>query len=178
MKGFEKFILIIFSIIIIIISVFFILVSTEMISAGAITKIYEAWVLDNRGAVILISTVFALLGLIGMFSSAESADDKKGGLAIKNEKGVVYITKDTFESIIVAVTKNYAELRNVKVDIAVTEKGVISNVYVMILPDTVVPELTSKLQENIKSSVLKQTTVEIKEVNIKVRGVYEEHLKK
>ena len=178
MRGFEKFILIIFSIIVIILSVFFILFSTEMISIDYITKIIEAWVVANRGIVIITSTIFALLGLVGMFSSSESADEKKGGLAIKNDTGVVYITKDTFESIIVGITKNYAEIRNVKVDILVSEKGVISNVYVMILPDTIVPTLTSKLQENIKSSVLKQTTVEISEVNIKVRGVYEENLKK
>ena len=48
----------------------------------------------------------------------------------------------------------------------------------MILPDTVVPTLTAKLQENIKASVLSQTTVEIKEANIKIKGVYVEQNKK
>ena len=96
----------------------------------------------------------------------------------KTEKGTVYITKDTFESIIVAVTRNYPELKNVKVDIKVSDTGVVANVYTMIMPDTVVPTLTAKLQENIKASVLKQTTVEIKEANIKIKGVLLEPQKK
>jgi uncharacterized alkaline shock family protein YloU len=48
----------------------------------------------------------------------------------------------------------------------------------MILPDTIVPTLSSKLQENIKSAVKKQTTVEIKEANVKIKGVYMEPQKK
>ena len=70
------------------------------------------------------------------------------------------------------------ELRNIKVETVVSEEGIVANVYAMILPDTVVPALTAKLQENIKSSVLKQTTVEIKEANIKIKGVYLEPQKK
>ena len=79
--------------------------------------------------------------------------------------------KRTETSIIIAIARNYPELKNVKVETIVTEEGIVANVYAMILPDTVVPALTAKLQENIKSSVLKQTTVEIKEANIKVKGV-------
>ena len=59
-----------------------------------------------------------------------------------------------------------------------SEEGLVANVYAMILPDTVVPTLTARLQENIKSSILKQTTVEIKEANIKIKGVYAEPQKK
>ena len=55
--------------------------------------------------------------------------------------------------------------------------GVVANVYTMILPDTVVPTLTAKLQESIKNSIKKQTTIEIKEANIKIKGVYFEQAK-
>ena len=90
----------------------------------------------------------------------------------------MYITRETFESIIISVARNYPELRNVRAEINVSETGVIANIYAMILPDTVVPTLTAKLQENIKASVLSQTTVEIKEANIKIKGVYVEQNKK
>ena len=42
------------------------------------------------------------------------------------------------------------------------------------MPDTVVPTLSSKLQENIMQVVKKQTTIEIKEANVKIKGVYVE----
>ena len=66
---------------------------------------------------------------------------------------------------------------NVKVEINVSEEGVSTNIFAYILPDTILPELTSKVQNNIKSGVKKQTTVEIKEANIKVKGVYFEQSK-
>ena len=118
-----------------------------------------------------------LFGLVGMFSSDDS-ENMRTGLAIKSDKGTVYITRETFESIIISVARNYPELRNVRAEINVSETGVIANIYAMILPDTVVPTLTAKLQENIKASVLSQTTVEIKEANIKIKGVYVEQNKK
>lgn len=178
MKGFEKFILVIFSILIIILSVFLILMSTQMIEATGIINTGIEWLIAHKMVGLITGAVLSLLALIGIFASSDNEDDIKSGLAIKSETGTVYITRDTFESIIEGVTRNYAELRNVKVDISMSEEGVIANIYAMILPDTVVPTLTSKLQNNIKASVLKQTTVEIKEANIKIKGVYLEPQKK
>ncbi|MDO4282570.1 MAG: alkaline shock response membrane anchor protein AmaP [Clostridia bacterium] len=178
MKGFEKFILVIFSILIIIVSVFLILMSTQMIQGADILNVGIEWLISHKMVGLITGAVLSLLALIGIFASSDNADEMKSGLAIKSETGTVYITRDTFESIIVGVTRNYAELRNVKVDISMSEDGVIANIYAMILPDTVVPALTSKLQSNVKASVLKQTTVEIKEANIKIKGVYLEPQKK
>lgn len=178
MKGFEKFILVIFSILIVVVSVFLILASTQMIEANAILKIGIDWLVTHKLVGLIIGAVFSLLALIGIFASSDNGDQMKSGLAIKSETGTVYITRDTFESIIEGVTRSYAELRNVKVDILMSEEGVIANIYAMILPDTVVPALTQKLQSSIKASVLKQTTVEIKEANIKIKGVYLEQQKK
>lgn len=168
----DKFLLRLFSLIIIVISVVLVLFSTEMIVDTAILKQLGGWFTVNKYVGLAIGGIFALLGLIGLFSASDASESIKSGLAIKTEKGTVYITRDTFESIILAVTRSYAELRNVKVDIQMSEEGVIANIYTMILPDTVVPSLTAKLQENIKASILKQTTVEIKEANIKIKGVY------
>lgn len=178
MRGFEKFILVIFSILIIIMSVFLILMSTQMIQANDILNICVEWCVSHKIVGLIGGAILSLLALIGIFSSPDSGEELKSGLAIKSETGTVYITKDTFESIILSVTRNYAELKNVKVDISMSEEGVITNVYAMILPDTIVPALTAKLQNNIKASVLKQTTVEIKEANIKIKGVYLEPQKK
>ena len=178
MKYFEKFILVVFSVIIIIESILLILYSTEMINIKPILdKIIELMFI-NKTVTIVIGAVLALFGLVGMFAQSESSESMKTGLAIKTERGTTYITKDTFDSMILAIARNYPELRNIKVETQVTEEGIIANVYAMILPDTVVTTLTNKLQENIKSSVLKQTTIEIKEANIKIKGVYLEPQKK
>lgn len=178
MKGFEKFLLVVFSVIVIVISVNIILVSAEMINPLFALKTSIAWLVNNKVVGLVIGALLALLGLIGLFSSSGSSNMIKGGLAIKSEKGTVYISKETFENIILGVTRTYAELKNVKAEINMTEEGVIANIYAMILPDTVVPTLTAKLQESVKASVLKQTTVEIKEANVKIKGVYIESPRK
>ncbi len=178
MKGFEKFLLVIFSIIMMILSVVLILVSTEMIQIGNVLTTMVDVLIANKIVVLITGAIVSLLALIGIFSSSGNKDEMRSGLAIKGETGTVYMTRDTFESIIVGVTKNYAELRNVRVEISMSEEGVIANIYTMILPDTIVPTLTAKLQANIKDSVKKQTTVDIKEANIKIKGVYFEQPKK
>ena len=174
MKGFEKFLLILFSILTLAIAISIILTSTQMIDLAPILKNLENILINNKVASVVTGGIFVLISLLGIFSSSGSKEEVKSGLAIQGEKGTVYITKDTFESIIESITRSYAELRNVKVTIDMTEEGVVANVFAMILPDTVVPTLTAKLQENIKSSIKKQTTVEIKEANIKIKGVYED----
>lgn len=168
----DKFLLKIFSFIIIVAAIALILYSTQMIVDVEVLKQLGNWFTSNKYVGLGVGGIFALFGLIGLFSASDNQENLKGGLAIKTEKGTVYINKETFESIILGVTRGYAELKNVKVDIQMDEDGVVANVYTMILPDTVVPTLTSKLQENIKSSIKKQTTVEIKEANIKIKGVY------
>lgn len=178
MKYLEKFILVVFSIIIIVESIALILYSTEMLNIEPMIGKVTSFLIANKTASIVIGAILALFGLIGMFAKSSDIENMKTGLAIKTEKGTTYITKDTFDSIIMAIARNYPELRNIKVETIVSEEGIVANVYAMILPDTIVPSLTSKLQENIKSSVLKQTTVEIKEANIKIKGVYLEPQKK
>lgn len=173
----NKFLLKIFSLIIIVASIILVLYSTQMIVDVNVLKQLCSWLTINKYVGLGVGVAFALLGLIGLFSASDSAENIKSGLAIKNEKGTVYITKDTFESIILGVTRGYPELRNVKVDIQMNEDGVVANIYTMILPDTVVPALTAKLQESIKTSIKKQTTIEIKEANVKIKGVYFEQQK-
>ncbi len=178
MKGFEKFLLVLFSILTLICSIAIILVSTQMIDLGPILSKLERILISNKAISVVCGAIFVLISLLGLFSSSGTKEEVKSGLAIQGEKGTVYITKDTFESIIEGITKSYPELRNVKVSVDMNEDGIVANVFTLILPDTVVPALTTKLQENIKSNILKQTTVEIKEANIKIKGVYEEIQKK
>ena len=178
MRGFEKFILCVFSVIMIVLSVFVILVSTGMIQIGDLYQVAVNFLTANKVAVLVVGAIVSLFGLIGLFSTSGSEEDSRSGLALKNESGTVFLNRDTFETMIISVARNYPELVNPKVDVNISEEGVKANVYAMILPDTVVPTLTEKLQENIKSTVKKQTTIEIKEANIKIKGVYIEPQKK
>lgn len=178
MRGFEKFILCVFSVIMIVLSVFVILVSTGMIQVGDLYQVAVNFLIANKMVVLIVGAIISLFGLIGLFSSSDSNEDSRSGLAIKNDSGTVFLNRDTFETMIMSIARNYPELVNPKVEVNISEEGVKANVYALILPDTIVPTLTEKLQDNIKATVKKQTTIEIKEANIKIKGVYIEPQKK
>ncbi len=178
MRGFEKFILCVFSVIMIVLSVFVILVSTGMIQVGDLYQVAVNFLIANKMIVLIVGAIISLFGLIGLFSSSDSSEDSRSGLAIRNDSGTVFLNRDTFETMIMSIARNYPELVNPKVEVNISEEGVKANVYALILPDTIVPTLTEKLQDNIKATVKKQTTIEIKEANIKIKGVYIEPQKK
>ena len=172
MKGLEKVILVIFSLCIIALSVTLILLATEMVDTKSVLNSIKNVLVEYKVWVISIGALASLLSLIGIFGSSSDDENIKSGLAIKSSNGTVYITKETFESIIYNVTKDFAALKNVKVIVNIDELGVTTKIFAHILPDTVVPELTEKLQKSVKDSIQKQTTVDIKEANIKIRGVF------
>ncbi|MDD2376637.1 MAG: alkaline shock response membrane anchor protein AmaP [Clostridia bacterium] len=178
MKYFKEFILVIFSVCMLGLAISVILTSLEIFKVGLELDDIVYYIVNNKILVMGIGLIVSILALFGIFSSSDKDENVKAGLAIKHEAGTVYITKDTFESIVLNVTRSFAALKNVKVSVNISEEGAYANVYTYIMPDTVVPTLTAKLQENIKDAVLKQTTVEIKEANIKIKGVYNQLEKK
>ena len=83
MRGFEKFILCLFSIVMIVLSVFFILVSTNMIDVSDLYTVTIEFLVANKLWVLVIGAIISLLGLVGLFSSSDSSDESRSGLAIK-----------------------------------------------------------------------------------------------
>lgn len=173
MRIFKDVILKICAACIFIIGVALILGSVEIINLNKFADSLITFVSTDEIKVIISASVICILTLIGIFVSSDNKDDIKTGVAIKRETGNVYISKETFESIIINIAKTFASLKNYKVTVLIKEDGITANILTYILADTVVPTLTSKLQEDIKNAILKQTTVEMKEINVKIKGVYE-----
>ena len=70
------------------------------------------------------------------------------------------------------VAKKYNCLKNVKTRVDIKEDGIYVDLLVFVLEGTVVSDVMCKVQEDIKSTILKQTTVEVKQVEVKVKGIY------
>lgn len=67
MRGFEKFILCLFSIIMIILSVFIILVSTSMIQVGDLYTVVVNFLIAHKLWVLIVGGIVSLLGLVDYF---------------------------------------------------------------------------------------------------------------
>ena len=150
-----------------------------MLLAGKITltaiAVGLSYILTHNVIKIIIVTVLALYGLcciVAIAGSGKITNDLKGGVILPLKVGQVHISSQTFESIVSNIAKKYAGVKTAKVNIKVRETGISVDLFAYVLQDTVISDITSKLQEDIKAAVLKQTTVEVETVNVKIKGVY------
>ncbi len=133
------------------------------------------YIIGNKALQITSLVVLAVYGLFGVLSVALSGnlnDDVKSGVVLELKIGDVHISTQTFESIVMNVAKKYNGIKTAKVNIKLRETGVGVDLYVYVLQDTVITDITSKIQADIKDTVLKQTTVAVENVNVRVKGVY------
>ena len=133
------------------------------------------YIIENRALQITSLVLLAVYGLFGVLSVALSSnlnDDVKSGVVLEIKIGDVHISTQTFESIVTNVAKKYNGIKTAKVNIKLRETGVGVDLGGCEIIKNVVTDITSKIQEDIKDTVLKQTTVAVENVNVRVKGVY------
>jgi len=174
MKSFLRTMLVVFGVLSVIM-----VAATLLLMAGklSITTIVIGlnYILTHSVLKVVFITLLILYGLCAVTAIAFSGkvtSDLKGGIILPLKVGEVHISSQTFESIVTNVAKKYAGVKTAKVNIKVKETGISVDLFAYVLQDTVISDLTSRLQEDIKSVVLKQTTVAVETVNIKIKGVY------
>lgn len=174
MKSFLKSMLVVFGVISVLVVSLTLLTATGTISLSVfeniVSYIMEYNVLKVTSAIILV--IYGVLSIIAIAFSGTVTQDIKGGVILPLNVGEVHISTQTFESIVTNVAKKYNGIKTAKVNIKIKETGIIVDLFVYVLQDTVIADLTSKIQEDIKATVLKQTTVEVSNVNVRVKGVY------
>lgn len=174
MKGFLRIILSLFSLIIMVVAAVTLLTTSAIITSSHIIRVI-GWVTASSTASIAVYIVSVLLGLLSVIAiiiNDSLASKLKGGIMIQSEIGAVQISNQTFENIIIGITKKYTGIKTVKVEVKIKNKGVQTDLYAYVLQDTVIADLTVAIQEDIKETILKQTTVVVENVNIKVKGTY------
>ncbi len=174
MKNFLKTMLVVFGILSVIIVSGLLLLITEKITLSSVLVGFS-YIAANKVLKIATIVILAIIGLCSVISIAFSGvitSDLKGGVILPLKVGEVHISSQTFESIVTNVAKKYAGVKTAKVNIKIKETGINVDLFAYVLQDTVISDITSKLQEDIKSTVLKQTTVAVETVNVKIKGVY------
>lgn len=174
MKGFLRTIIIIFSVIIVAEAVLMLFVASGILTAEMVSRVaYKiSSTKDIANVTYGISIIFAILGIIAVFGSDTLSSNVKGGVILPGEIGAVQIANQTFENIITNVTKKYGGIKTAKVEVKLVEDGLMADIFAYVLQDTVISDITSKLQEDIKDTIIKQTTVAVKNVNVKIKGTY------
>jgi len=174
MKGINKVLAVFFALITVFLSVIVILYVGDVIGINDINKVLDTFVSTRESKLItmVVSGIIAIIGIVFVVVT-DTSDYKKGtSLTLPLTTGNISISAQTFESMVLNVTKKYNNLRNVKAKVDIREDGLYIDLYVYVLEGTVVADIMCKLQQDIKTTILKQTTVEVKVVEVKIKGIY------
>lgn len=174
MKNFLKTMLIIFGVLSVLAVAAFLLLIANKITVAPLEQVIN-YIQTHKVIEIVTISVLSLYGLcavIAIASSGSLTQDVKGGIILPLKVGQVHISSQTFESIVTNVAKKYKGIKTAKVNIRIRETGITVDLFVYVLQDTIISDITETIQKDIEASVLKQTTVKVETVNVKVKGVY------
>ena len=182
MKIIERITLTLFSTLMLILSIIFCLLIFGWLDISFIGGIMAGILSDTVSSNILLglSIVFILLSLRGIFfdSGNKKQEELKNGVLLENADGKLFITKETIENLVEAVTKQYKMAKDVSSKVELDKDNNV-NIFVNLVvgSDTVIKDLSKDLQDKIKSKVKETTDLEVKQVNITVKKAVQEKQK-
>ncbi|MCI8290712.1 MAG: alkaline shock response membrane anchor protein AmaP [Clostridia bacterium] len=174
MRFIERFSIIVFSILILVFSIFTMFVTCDIVNVSIFEDIFE-YLSENMVYTICISVVLSLWSIANIFVKSDSKNSNTNGILLENENGSLLITKDSISNLVGAVLKKSTDVKeeSIKIDFD-NNKNIVINIVISVKDSTIIKDTSAKLQESIKMIVKKATDLEVKEINIKIKGVEQE----
>jgi len=183
MKFLDKLGLALFSILILILAILVCLITFGWVDISIITIVLASAISSQNGMYITlgISIVIALLAIKCLFfpswDKRGSLSDNSEGILLQNESGKLLITKATINNLVVAVIEEFKDIDDAESEVEIDNNNeVYINLSVNVKKGTIIKDISSKLQNDIKSSIKKATDLEIKAINIKVNDTTKEEV--
>ena len=174
MRLVERFSIIVFSGLVLILSCFTMFVSTNLISVSVFEDLFEV-LSENLAITICVCVLLSLWSIANVFLKSDSRKENVNGILLENENGSLLITKDSISNLVESVLKKKSDVKQESVKIEfTTNKDIIINIVVSVKDSIVMKETSAKLQENIKMIIKKATDLDVKEINIKIKGIEQE----
>lgn len=176
MKILDRIGLALFSTLILILSIILCLIIFGWVDINLIQAIFVAAIQNQVTSNILLalSIIFILLAIKCIFFDTTSKHDMdyKNGILLENSDGKLLITKDTIENLVNNIVKGFDSAENVSTRVELDkENNVMVFINLTVKENAIIKELSNNLQTKIKTTIKKTSDLEVKEVNIKVKGV-------
>ena len=177
MKILEQITLVIFSILVLVIAIILMLLLTGFVSINAISTIYTKLIANQvaTNITIGISAICVLLAVKAIFfgdSSNGSSKMNGDGVLLENESGRLLISRETIENLVNSVAKGFENTQSVTTKVIVdSDNSLKVFVTLMVLPNTVISELSMNLQKRIKEVVKNVTDLDIRSIDIKIKNI-------
>ncbi len=181
MKFLDKLGLAIFSLITLILSILVCLIAFGWIDVSIITVGITNALASQNGMYITIgiSVVLVLLSIKCLFFPSYerriSKEDDEEGILLQNDNGKLLITKGTIKNLVNSTVDEFKNIEGSDAEITLDQNNdVYVDLEINVQKETIIKDVSSKLQNKIKEAVKKATDLEIKEINIKVNDVERE----
>ena len=107
-----------------------------------------------------VSVVFILLALKCIFFSGSY------------KSGKLLVSRDTIESLVNSVVKNFAAAQNVMTRVDVDEQSNLKIfITLFVYPDAVIKDITAQIQKDIKETIKNSLDLEVKEINVNIKNI-------
>ena len=181
MRIIERIIMRIFSLVILIISLMTILMLFNIIKFGSLAYLVEM-IQSNTAAIriaVLVSVVFMLMALRGLFARLKPVDLAKGGIILENGSGKLVISKESLENLISSVSKDIPGTESISSK-TILDKNRNLRVYVNVVAsqDVYLKDLSLELQKRVKEAMLRTADLEVKEVDVRIKNISNKKVKK
>lgn len=173
MKILDKITLVLFSIIILILSILIALLMFGWVKFSTITIFYGEIIANNvaTNSLIVASIVCALLSLRAIFFNANTTSSGDGVL-LENDAGKLLISRDTIENLVNGIARGFENTQSVTTKVVVNDDNELRlYITLMVLPNTVISELSMNLQSRIKEVIKTAAGVDVQAIDIKIKNI-------
>lgn len=134
--------------------------------------LYVGEFLDSSVAVrVAITAVLALIALLSIRTTwvgLSKRADKIAALAAATAEGGIYINLETINELAARATRKVPAVREIRVKTAIVDQGAALAIKVSLDKDTVIPETSAQIQQNVKSDIETLCGIAVHKVSVQV----------
>ena len=184
MRALDRLISFIFSVIMLIVSVVLILVGIGVVDSQMIIDMLNQYAFAKDMINAEIFNPLTITGIVLFLASLKTTIflslfkvKDKSPILVKTPNGEVEIAQETITSTVKNVAMSFENIKDVQARMIKKRKGVAIYAMVLVYANSNIREITEEMQKQVKEVINATTGVNVLEVNIKVKNIYQKQKK-
>lgn len=184
MRALDRIISFVFSVIMLVISVVLILVGVGVVDPQMIIDMLNQYVFVKDVISAELFNALTITGIVLFLASLKTTVflslfrvKDKSPILVKTQNGEVEIAQETITSTVKNVAMSFENIKDVQAKMIKKRKGVAIYAMVLVYANSNIREITEEMQKQVKEIVKATTGVNVLEVNIKVKNIYQKQKK-
>lgn len=184
MRALDRLISFIFSIIMLAVSVNLILVGVGVVDPQMIIDMLQEYVFVKEMIAANLFNTITIVGIVLFLASLKTTiflslfkTKDRAPILVKTPNGEVEIAQETITNTVRNVGASFENIKEVQAKMVKKRKGVVIYAMVLLYANSNLREITEEMQRQVKEVVKTTTGVDVLEVNIKVKNIYQKNKK-